>query len=99
MRASSTHRANTDGQSSRRTAGTTPALLTRPRVGLNPTIPLSAAGTRPDPAVSVPIENGTAPSATATADPELEPPGTRSARSVFGGMPYGERVPTSPVAN
>ena len=62
-------------------------------------MPFSAAGTRPEPAVSVPSENGTSPSATATADPELEPPGTSRASRAFGGVPYGERVPTRPVAN
>ena len=36
---------------------------------------LSAAGTRPDPAVSVPSASGTRPAATATAEPELDPPG------------------------
>lgn len=37
-------------------------------------MPLKAAGTRPDPAVSVPSAKSTMPSATATAEPELEPP-------------------------
>ena len=41
-------------------------------------MPLSAAGTRPDPAVSVPSENGTRPAPTAVAEPELDPPGMRS---------------------
>ena len=97
--ASATVRANTDGQSRLRTAGTTPRVLIRPTVGFTPTIPLSAAGTRPEPAVSVPRANGTNPSATATAEPELDPPGTSAGSSAFGGVPYGERVPTSPVAN
>lgn len=35
-------------------------------------MPLKLAGTRPDPAVSVPREKATAPPATATAEPELE---------------------------
>jgi hypothetical protein len=35
---------------------------------------LNAAGTRPDPAVSVPNEKLTSPVATDTADPELDPP-------------------------
>ena len=35
---------------------------------------LNAAGTRPEPAVSVPSEKRTSPAATATAEPELEPP-------------------------
>ena len=97
--ASTTVAANTDGQSRLRTAGTTPTLLIRPTVGFNPTIPFSAAGTRPEPAVSVPRANGTRPSATATAEPELDPPGTSVGSRTFGGVPYGERVPTRPVAN
>ena len=69
--------ANTPTQSSDRQAGTTPAVLRRPRVGFSAAMPLSAAGTRPDPAVSVPRANGTTPWATTTADPELEPPDTQ----------------------
>ena len=60
---------------------------------------LNAAGTRPDPAVSVPNAKGTSPAATATADPELDPPDTRAGSNTQAGMPYGERVPFSPVAN
>ena len=69
--------ANTPTQSSDRQAGTTPAVLRRPRVGFSAAMPLSAAGTRPDPAVSVPRANGTSPWATTTADPELDPPDTQ----------------------
>ena len=75
--ASGTDRANTVTQSSDRQAGTTPVHGMRPRVGLRPTMPLRAAGTRPEPAVSVPRARSTRPSATATADPELEPPEIR----------------------
>ena len=35
---------------------------------------LNAAGTRPEPAVSVPSAKLARPAATATAEPELEPP-------------------------
>ena len=63
-------------QSSDRHAGTTPAAETRPRVGFTEAMPLRAAGTRPEPAVSVPSEKGTWPAATTTADPELDPPDT-----------------------
>ena len=35
---------------------------------------LNAAGTRPEPAVSVPSAKDTRPAATATAEPELDPP-------------------------
>ena len=37
---------------------------------------VSAAGTRPDPAVSVPSASVTIPRATATAEPDDDPPGT-----------------------
>ena len=67
--------ANTETQSSERQAGTTPVVLKTPRVGLSPTMLLKAAGTRPEPAVSVPSAKLTSPAATATAEPELEPPG------------------------
>ena len=57
-------------------AGMTPWVGMIPSVGLMPTMPLSAAGTRTDPAVSVPMPMSTTPNATATAEPELEPPAT-----------------------
>src|SRR4029078_7730939 len=76
-----------------------PAVLTSPRVGLSPTIPFNAAGTRPDPAVSVPNAKATTPAATATALPELDPPEIRSPPKTLSGAPYGLRVPFSPVAN
>ena len=57
------------------------------QLGFNPTILLNIAGTRPEPAVSVPSESGTRPAETATADPELDPPGMRSARIGLVGMP------------
>ena len=60
-----------------------------PSVGFRPTMPLSAAGTRPEPAVSVPSEKGTRPAPTLTAEPELEPPGMRSARSALRGDAIG----------
>ena len=72
--ASAHDNAKIDTQSSERQAGTTPAVLSSPRDGLRPTMLLKAAGTRPDPAVSVPSANVTRPLATATADPELDPP-------------------------
>src|SRR5882724_1525354 len=91
--------AKTETQSSDRHAGTTPSVLSSPRVGLTPTIPLSAAGTRPDPAVSVPSAKATLPPATATAEPELDPPAISPPPKTLSGVPYGERVPVSPVAN
>src|SRR5215469_10498528 len=85
--ASSVVSAKIEMQSSERQAGTTPVVETRPRLGLRPTMLLRAAGTRPDPAVSVPSATGTSPAATATADPELEPPGISAGSSVLRGVP------------
>lgn len=62
-------------------------------------MPLKAAGTRPEPAVSVPRARSTMPRATATAEPELEPPLMRSVSWALRTAPCGERVPTRPVAN
>ena len=67
-------------------SATTPVRSTRAAVGLKPTSPQNAAGTRIEPDVSVPIAHGTAPAATATAEPEDEPPGMRA-----GSPPRGLR--------
>ena len=48
---------------------------------------LNAAGIRPEPAVSVPRLKLASPAATATAEPELEPPGTNSLLKVLPGTP------------
>src|SRR5205085_12090351 len=85
--ASSTVRENTEMQSSVRQAGTSPALEISPRLGFRPTILLSIAGTRPEPAVSVPSASGTRPAETATADPEVDPPGIKTARIGLTGRP------------
>ncbi len=74
VQASSTFSANTLTQSRVRQAGTTPLVLMAPRVGFKPTILVKDAGTRPEPAVTVPREKGTSPRLTLTAEPELEPP-------------------------
>ncbi len=60
---------------------------------------LKAAGTRPDPAVSVPSAKLASPSATATAEPLDEPPLRYCGSKALRQAPCGERVPTSPVAN
>jgi hypothetical protein len=70
--------ASTETASKLALAGMTPWVGMTPSVGLMPTMPLSAAGTRTDPAVSVPTPMSAMPSATATAEPELEPPATSS---------------------
>src|SRR5258705_12528408 len=97
--ASSTVSANTDTQSSVRQAGTTPLVEIMPRLGFRPTILLSSAGIRPEPAVSVPSASGTSPAAPATAEPELDPPGISFGSSGFRRTPYGECTPTRPGAH
>ena len=57
--------------------GIIPDRLTRPTVGLIPTIPLTEEGQLTDPFVSVPIATSINPVATTTPDPELEPQGVR----------------------
>src|SRR3546814_4150928 len=64
LSASATVSAKTDTQSSVRHAGTTPRVLSQPLVGLSPTMLLKPAGTRPEPAVSVPSAKAASPRAT-----------------------------------
>src|SRR6195256_5987233 len=90
MKASSTVSENTDTQSSVRQAGTRPAVETSPRLGFRPTILLKPAGTRPEPAVSVPSASGTSPAATATADPEHDPPSISPGSNKLRGTPWWE---------
>ena len=99
VRASATVWVKTLTQSSDRQAGTTPRVDHQPGVGLKPTMPLKAAGTRPEPAVSVPRAKAAKPSATATAEPLLLPPAMYSGFTALRVAPWGERVPTKPVAN
>jgi len=49
--------------------------------------------------VSVPSAKLTSPRGTATAEPELEPPGTMRASNGFVGTGNRVRTPTRPVAN
>ena len=55
-----------------------PERLTRPTVGLRPTMPLIAAGQVIEPSVSVPMAAAHRPAATATAEPVLDPQPLRS---------------------
>ena len=75
-------------------------MLINPGVGFTPTIALHIAGTRPDPAVSVASAKLHSPAATATAEPEDDPPAMkRGLRGFIGGGEDGHRVPTRPQAN
>ena len=91
--------AKTEMVSIDRHAGTMPRADSAPMVGFSPTMLPNIAGTRPEPAVSVPSASVTIPAETAAPEPELDPPGTRVASSGARGTPYGLRTPTSPVAN
>ena len=64
-------RARTPGRPGR--SGDTP-----PYVGFTPTVPVTAAGWRIDPPVSVPTASGASNAATAAAEPPPDPPGMRS---------------------
>src|ERR1700744_4687981 len=57
-----------------------------PKLGLNPTPPLNAAGRITEPSVCVPSANGTSPAATEAADPDDDPPGVCP---VFQGLTVG----------
>src|SRR3546814_12913888 len=95
-RASGTPFAKTVMQSRVRHAGTSPAVLQRPLLGLKPSRWLKAAGTRPEPAVSVPSATGTSPAANAIAEPALEPPPRKDRLKALRGRPYGRRGPPRP---
>jgi hypothetical protein len=58
--------------------GMVPARLTRPTVGLSPTMPHIADGLTMEPMVSVPTARVARLAATAAAIPELDPPALRS---------------------
>src|SRR3954467_2302402 len=79
--------------------GYTPLIETRPNVVFRPTMPQQAAGTRIDPAVSVPNATSASPFATATALPEDHPPGIRMLLSGFLGVPKCSFIPDGATAN
>src|SRR2546430_14088418 len=60
-----------------------PARLTRPPVGLMPTMPQLFAGLMIEPSVSVPTATVHRLALTDTADPELDPDGVRSSTQGF----------------
>src|SRR5215469_6188966 len=78
-----------------------PWVLTRPIVVLSPVKPHQDAGSRTEPPVSVPIAHGANPTATATPEPLLDPPGVRGTAGSqgFHGVPRCWLVPQPPIAN
>src|SRR5207248_10461663 len=78
---------------------TRPKREMSPYVGLRPTTPVSEAGCRTDPPVSVPRAHTTSPAATAAALPPLEPPGTVSRSHGLCTGPNAEFSLEEPIAN
>ena len=62
-------------------------------------MPVSAAGWRIEPPVSVPIDSGAWKAATAAAEPPLLPPGTRSSAHGLAVGPKAECSVDEPIAN
>ena len=86
-------------ESSVKLSGKAPSVGTRCRLGLKPTRPHSAAGMRTEPPVSVPMAISHMPSATATAAPADEPPGTRARSRGLPGVPKCGLAPMPEKAN
>src|SRR6185369_7884475 len=76
-----------------------PKRDTLPYVGFMPTTPHSAAGWRIEPPVSDPMPSGAKPAATATAEPPLDPPGTRDGSWGLRLGPNAEFSVEEPIAN
>ena len=68
-------------------------------MGLTPTVPVTAAGWRIEPPVSVPMPSGASNAATAAADPPPEPPGIRCRSQGLWVGPYAECSVEEPIAN
>ena len=68
-------------------------------MGFIPTTPHRAAGWRTDPPVSVPKAQTASPAATAAAEPDDDPPGTRSRSHGLWAGPNAEFSPEDPMAN
>ncbi len=62
-------------------------------------MPHSAAGWRIEPPVSVPIDHGAVPAATAAAEPPEDPPGTRLRSHGLSTGPKAEFSFDEPIAN
>src|SRR5690625_5535473 len=94
-----TSRATNPGVSRLGESGNIPSELTAPYVGLKPATALSAAGIRIEPAVSVPTAAPAMPSATATADPPLDPPAINDGSRAFFTGPAKLTSPVVPNEN
>src|SRR5437016_10411350 len=79
--------------------GYTPSIGIKPYVVFKPTTPQQAAGTRIEPAVSVPNAMSAIPDATAMAFPDEDPPGIRFRFNGFSGVPKYSFMPDGEIAN
>src|SRR5205823_3644172 len=79
--------------------GRAPARPTRPYVGLRPTTPQQAAGSRIEPPVSLPRAPTTKPAATAAAEPLEEPPAAWPRFHGFWTSPWWGLSPKGPSAS
>src|SRR6478672_12489542 len=78
---------------------TRPKRLTPPYVGFTPTVPVTEAGCRIEPPVSVPMASGASKAANAAALPPPEPPGIRVVSHGLRVGPYAEFSVEEPIAN
>src|SRR5579872_3506313 len=98
MAQSSTVRAKGPGVSRVGQSGSTPKVLIRPMLTLSPVMPHQDAGIRTEPPVSEPMAQGVQRAATATPDPDEDPPGVRWVfkSQGFQGVPIYWLVPQAP---
>src|SRR5882757_379870 len=76
-----------------------PYRETPPYVGFTPTVPVTAAGWRIEPPVSVPMASGASNAASDAAEPPPEPPGMREVSHGLRVGPYAECSVELPIAN
>lgn len=76
-----------------------PYRETAPYVGLTPTVPVTAAGWRMEPPVSVPMASGAWKEASAAEEPPPEPPGMRERSQGLPVGPYALFSVLDPMAN
>ena len=79
--------------------GVMPRIEMRPWVGRRPAMPVSAAGMRTEPPVSVPRAASAMSAATAAPEPPLEPPGMRAGFQGLRHWPATGLVETTPHAS
>src|SRR6185369_12409697 len=97
--ASSTVRAHGPPWSSELEKATMPYRETAPYVGFTPTVPVTEAGCRMEPPVSVPMASGAMCAASAAEEPPPEPPGILVRSQGLPVGPYALFSVDDPMAN